>query len=287
MNVTPKSILLIKHVYPELSGKFKEIADYFLQNPEKVVKYKVKDIAGDCDCDDALIIRFCKKIGYSGFSDFKMSIASEFLPVKIDVEDKEFSPDDAFSKLKRNFLDNNLKVLHDTVSFLQEKSVKKAVETLSQATKIYLLGSGASGIVAEDTHMKFMRLGFNSIFSHDIEYSKTLMGLCNAEDAVLAISFSGETDSICELASAAGKKGTPVISITNYPNSRLARLSTINLLTASDEKVFRLGAMTSRIAQCLIIDFLIINMTLQNLERSEENILRTHRMINNNKKGLK
>ncbi len=279
MNVTPKCILKIKHCYPELSGKLKEIADYILAAPEKIVQQKVKDIAAACVCDDALIIRFCKKIGYSGFSEFKMSIASEFMPVKINIADKEFTPEDSFSKMKQNFLDNNIKVLHDTVSLLQEKSVKKAATILSSAKNIYLLAAGVSGVVAEDIQIKLMRLGFNAIFKNDVEFSKVLISLCGKDDAVLAISFSGETDSVCELAGIAGKNGSPVISVTNYPNSTLAGLSDIKLLTASDEKIFRLGAMTSRIAQYFIIDFLIINMTLRNMERSEENILKSHKII--------
>lgn len=286
MNVTPKCILQIKHIYPELTGKYKNIADYILENPGKIVQYKVKEIAKNCNCDNALIVRFCQKIGYSGFSDFKMSIASEFLPIKIDITDKEFSQGDSFAKLKQNFLRNNVKVLNDSVSLLREEDIKQAVEMLSNANKIYLLAMGASGIVAADTQIKLMRLGFNSVFNQDVEFSKILLGLCNNNDAVLAISFSGETENVCEMVAAVKEKDVPIISVTNYPNSKLARLSDINLLTASDEKVFRLGAMTSRIAQCLIIDFLIINMSLGNMERTEENIFRTYKMINSKKRKL-
>ena len=89
---------------------------------------------------------------------------------------------------------------------------------------------------------------------------------------------------MCEQVAIARKNGVPVIGIMNYPNSKLAGLSDIKLLTASDEKIFRLGAMTSRIAQYFVIDFLIINLTLQNLERSEENILKTHKVIRGKEK---
>lgn len=284
MESTPKCILKIKKIYPGLTGKYKNIANYILANPKKIIQYKVKKIAKDCNCDDALIVRFCQKIGYSGFSDFKISIATEFLPIKIDITDKKFSALDSFSKLKQSFLENNIKVLHDSVSFLQEENVKKAVNILSNANKIYLTAAGASGIVAEDINMKLMRLGFNSVFNQDIEFSKILMGLCNKNDAVLAISFSGETENVYKIVSTVKKKGVPVISITNYPKSKLAGLSDIVLLTASDEKVLRLGAMTSRIAQYLIIDFIIINMSLGNLEKTEDYIFKTYKMIEGKKK---
>ncbi len=285
MNLTPKCLLQIKQQYPDLSGKYKDIADYILASPEKIIRNKVKQIAIDCNCDDSLIIRFCQKIGYSGFSELKMSIAAEFMPVDIKGIEEEKHSEGSFGKVLNNFLNSNSKVMHDTASLLNETDVKRAVEQLSKASKIFLVGSGASGLVASDAQVKLLRLGYNAVYNHDTELSRMLCGLMSSEDVILAISFSGETSSICEIASMAKERGTPVISISNFPNSRLCTLSDIKLLTASDETVFRLGAMSSRMAQFLIIDFLIIYMALHNMDKSEENVLRTHRMIDKSKKA--
>ncbi len=279
MNITPRCILQIKRLYSGLVGKYKDIADYILANPDKIIRQKVREVAKDCHCDDALIIRFCQKLGYSGFSDLKLSIAADFMPVKLNVKSPEFQSADSFTELKREFLDNNVKTLHDTIGLLEEETITSAVKILSGATTIYLLAAGVSGVVAEDIQIKLMRLGFKVVFHQDAEFSKILMGLCNKNDAVLAISFSGETDHVCDLISVARKKKIPVVAVSNYPNSRLAKLSDVNLFTASDEKIFRLGAMTSRIAQYFLIDFLIIQMVAQNMERTEEYLLRTHNMI--------
>ncbi|MDD5728299.1 MAG: MurR/RpiR family transcriptional regulator [Victivallales bacterium] len=279
MNITPKCILQIKRLYSGLTGKYKDIADYILANPENIIRCKVREIAKDCNCDDALIIRFCQKIGYSGFSDFKTSIAAEFMPVKLNIKEKEFQPEDSFAELKRNFLDNNVKTLHDTIGLLEKQTVKNAVKILSGANSIYLLASGISGVVAEDIQIKLMRLGFKTVFHQDVEFSRIFMGLCDQGDAALAISFSGETGNVCEMVKIAKKKKIPVVAVSNYPDSSLAKLADVNLFTASDEKIFRLGAMTSRIAQYFIIDFLIINMVMGNMERTEEYILKTHEMI--------
>lgn len=279
MNITPKCLLQIKHVYPDLAGKYRDIADYILAGPEKIVRRKAREIARACRCDESLIIRFCQKIGYSGFSELKMSLAAEFMPVRIAVAEQESSPHDSFARIQRNFLDNNSKVLHDTVSLLNERAVERAARMLSGAKRIFLLGAGASGIVALDVQAKLLRLGFNAIFHQDGDFARLFCGLVEPDDAVLAISFSGATPAVCETAEMARAKKAPVICVTNYPHSRLARMADVRLLTASDEKVFRLGAMTSRIAQLLALDFLMIYMALQNMARSEENVLRTHEML--------
>jgi hypothetical protein len=91
---------------------------------------------------------------------------------------------------------------------------------------------------------------------------KMMFGLANPGDVLLAISFSGENKTVCELARMAKEKKNFVAGITNFPNSNLAKIADVILLTVSDEKQFRIGATTSRIAQYLIIDFLIIRLAL-------------------------
>ncbi len=133
MNITPKAILKIRQIYPELTGKYKTIADYILHNYIRIIEFKVKKIAKECSCDDALIIRFFQKIGYSGFSELKISIAGEFIPINIYKKNRGFLKDDSFNKLKQDFLDNYSKVIHDTFSFLKEEDLESSVDILSKA----------------------------------------------------------------------------------------------------------------------------------------------------------
>lgn len=280
---TPQYALRIKQALPDLSGKSLAIANYILTTPENLVGKKVKDIALECECDDALIIRFCKKLGYKGFSDFKASIAGEFMPTGTLLQAKN-AAEDAFTTQKNNFLSNNSKAVHDTIGLLDEANVMRAVDSLSLAPRIFLLGMGTSGIVAMDAQIKLLRLGYNPVYHQDSGLTKVLFGLADPNDVALAISFTGETEIVCESAEIAAKRGVQVIAITNYPNSRLAKAASVVLLTASDERSFRIGAMTSRIATCLIVDFLMIQLALRDLPKSEKHVLKTHNIINGEKR---
>ena len=277
MNATPQCLLKIRQLYPDLSDNYRNIADYLLANPEKVVSNKVRDVAKAVKCDDSQIVRFCQKIGYNGFSAMKTSIAMELMPGNIVAVEPESG--DSFSRIKNHFLENNIKTLRDTASMIKEDEVDKIVKKLSKAGKIFLLGVGSSGIVAMDTQIKLMRLGYNVVCHQDSNVLKMMFGLANPGDVLLAISFSGENKAVCDLARAASEKKVFVVGITNFPTSSLAGVADITLLTASDEKQFRIGATTSRIAQYLVIDFLIISLALKNIEKSEANVLRTSEML--------
>ena len=279
MNMTPPSLLRIKQLYPSFSGNYLHIADHILAHPEHVVQNKVRDIAGSCNCDEAQVVRFCQKIGYRGFSELKAAIAADFIPVKTNIDYNCPDGSGSFEQLKKDFLQNNLRALNDTVSLLTEKAVKRAVKLLRRANKIMLCGFGSSGLVAQDFQTKLFRTGFCAFYNSDSELNRMYCGLLDRNDVLVAISFSGENRNVVSNVEEVKKNGVNVIAITNYPESELAKKSDLVLLTASDEKQFRLGAMGSRIAQLLVVDFISLELALNDLKRVEENVIRTHKMV--------
>lgn len=276
MDLTPKYIMRVKQAYPALTGKYKAIADQLLGKPEDVLRRKAKELARDCGCDEALVVRFCQKLGYKGFADLKSSVAAEFLPVSPAIEDGQ---QNAFAKARAELLDKDVRALRDTASLLREEDMAEAVDILAAARRVHLLGAGASGIVALDVQFKLERLGLATVCHQDASLARSLLGLVKPGDAVLAISFSGETRHVHESAAAAKERGAKVVAITNFPKSSLAMVADATLLTASDEGGFRLGAMTSRLAQCFVLDFLVVGLAMRDLDGSGENILKTHNMI--------
>jgi DNA-binding MurR/RpiR family transcriptional regulator len=276
MDITPKCLLQIRSILPELSGKYGELANFILANPDKIIRGRVKDIAADCACDESLVVRLCQKLGYKGFPDLKASLASEFLPVGID---ESTHAEGSFEKLKEDFLKKNVLALKDTSSMLSEKDIVKAVKLLASAKRIFVLGVGSSGIVAMDAQMKLFRLGFSVVHQSDPNLLLMLAGLAAKDDCLLAISYTGETESICCAAKHFKETGAKVVALSKFPNSTLSKLADATLLTASDESVFRLGAMTSRLAQMFVIDFLILSLAMRDMDSCQENILKTHSML--------
>lgn len=51
-----------------------EIANFVLKNPEFIVNNTITNIANEVGVSETSINRFCKKIGYKGFQDFKIAM---------------------------------------------------------------------------------------------------------------------------------------------------------------------------------------------------------------------
>lgn len=282
MDRTPKCLLKIRQAIPELQGKYLELANYILNAPDRIVKGRAKDIAKDCGCDESLVIRLCQKLGYKGFPDLKASIASEFMPVAVE-SDASGMPEDTFKRVKGEFLSRNCRSLNDTAEMLSEELVGKAVDILANARRVFVLGIGSSGVVAQDAQMKLLRLGLPVVHQSDPSLLQMLSGIASKDDCLLAISYTGETAETCRTARHFKDIGGRIVSICKFPNSTLAGLSDVTLPTASDEGVFRLGAMSSRLAQMFVVDFLMLSLAMRDMDKCRENILKTHLMLKDEK----
>ena len=78
------------------------------------------------------------------------------------------------------------------------------------------------------------------------------------QDGALAvlISYTGETDSIVEVAEELNSLGITAVSLTSFGDNRLAKLCKYNLYVQSSESWNRLGGMSSRISTLNMIDVL-------------------------------
>lgn len=65
--------LKIKSLYNGLSTKEQNIADYILENPISVAQNSISDLSAELNVAVSTLFQFAKKLGYSGFREFKMA----------------------------------------------------------------------------------------------------------------------------------------------------------------------------------------------------------------------
>ncbi|MFQ9703690.1 MAG: MurR/RpiR family transcriptional regulator [Enterocloster clostridioformis] len=64
-------LVKIRFLIPSLPRAEKAFAQALLENPEAITHLTLADIARESNSSDASIIRFCKRLGYHGYSDLK------------------------------------------------------------------------------------------------------------------------------------------------------------------------------------------------------------------------
>ena len=110
--------------------------------------------------------------------------------------------------------------IHEAEEYLVEEDIANFIEIITTADNIFVTGAGRSGLAAKAFAMRLMHLGLSSYV-----VGETISPAINAGDCILAISGSGETNTIVTAAKISKKRGAKVLALTSYPESSLGQLA--------------------------------------------------------------
>lgn len=259
----------------------KIIAEYILENKEKIPSLSVKELARKSRTSDASVLRFCKTLGYHGYRDFIVGISAALGSADEDSGEQytDIQPGDDLPTIVSNIAFTNRKSIEDTISVLDQKEVAAAVELLRRAERIDFYGMGASGLVCMDAQQKFTRIGKNCHAYTDGHSQLTAATLLKPSDLVVLISNSGNTLEILDALDIAHEAGASVIAITRYVKSELAAKSDVVLNISTPEITIRSGAMGSRIAMLTIIDILFAGVASADYKKVKQYLIQTHNVL--------
>ena len=257
----------------------KKIADYIVNNTQKVIDMTISELAESAGASDATVTRFCKKCHMKGFHHLKITLARELVESKKD--DVKISGDVSESNIKEslsNILANKVEELKQTVSMIDEKELSEILNLIRNARNVQFAAVGNTIPVALDGCYKFNQIGIpsvtNPIWETQIAYTFNL----SKGDVVIIISNSGSSKRLIDVIEAAKAKEAYIVSITNSNNSPIAKISDYHIKTATREKLFLEEYYFSRISAMTVIEILYLFLTVgktdvyKNLSKHEQSI---------------
>jgi arabinose-5-phosphate isomerase len=124
----------------------------------------------------------------------------------------------------QGFLRVESEAIAQTATRLQPEEVERVVQILARCRgKIVILGVGKSGIIAQKIAATMTSTGTAAINLHPSDALHGGIGLINADDVVMILSNSGETDEIIEMLPYLKRRQVPIIALVGNPRSTLAR----------------------------------------------------------------
>ena len=115
--------------------------------------------------------------------------------------------------------------------FLDEDAIDKFENIIIESKNIFVTGAGRSGLAAKAFAMRLMHLGLSAYV-----VGETISPAIYADDCIVAISGSGETNTIVSAAKIAKNRGSKVLALTSYPDSTLGQLSDCYILVKGRTK---------------------------------------------------
>lgn len=258
-----------------------KLAEYILDNSSDISNHSVQDFAKLSKTSPATVIRFCKKLGYGGFQEFKINLVKDITHKKnkSDIVYEDITIDDTVSEIMQKLSYENIKVIQNTIKLMDKNEVERAIEALDTGKRIYIFGVGASGLVAKDFQYKLMRIKKTVISYLDSHTQLASSANIERDDVAIGISYSGKTLETYKAIKIAKEKGATTIAVTKYGSNPLSEISDINIHIAGGEQNIRVGAITSRIAQLTAIDVLFVGIAKKDFGKIADYIKNTRDVV--------
>jgi DNA-binding MurR/RpiR family transcriptional regulator len=246
---------------PGLPKRLTQVATYALEHPDEIAFGTVASIAVEADVQPSTLVRFSQAMGYQGFSELQEVFRSRLRDRILNYEERiEQLRQHALSASKshvifQGFTEAAEKSINTLQERLEPKKLDHAVEILSKAETIYLLGLRRSFPISTYMSYAFGKLGVRNVLIDAIGgLAQEELGFATKRDAVLAISFTPYASETVALAQAAAARNVPIVAVTDSGFSPLASLAEIWFEVAeANFEGFRSMAATLSLAMTLTV----------------------------------
>ena len=157
------------------------------------------------------------------------------------------------------------------------EAVEMVSEVLRRRGKVIIAGIGKSGNIGQKIAATLTSTGSTSVVLNTVDALHGDLGIVNDGDAVLALSYSGESDELLKLLPALKRFSIKLIALTGEPKSSLARHSDVVLSVRVHKEAcpFNLAPTASTTAMLVMGDALAMAV-LQARGFKKEDFARLH-----------
>jgi DNA-binding MurR/RpiR family transcriptional regulator len=223
--------------YKAFTPSQQKVAAYLTQHLDEALILNANQLAKKAGVSEATFTRFITRLGFSGFSEFKREIGNFVIQGHSTTERLAESAetfgisDSVFLEILRGDIEN----IHKITNGISNELFEKAVEKLSSAKSIYLLGLRSSYALA-------FYLAFNlRFFLKSVTLIKPGIGdipeqvlSAGKGDVLVAVSFRRFTRDVVNIVEKIKRKKAYIIAITNSHLSPIAQLADMSLAVETE-----------------------------------------------------
>ncbi len=261
----------------QLSANELKIADWILAHPQQAALMTSLQLAEQVNASQSSIIKFAQKMGFKGYSAFKLLLVEE-LSRKQALESTPVQHNifinDPLAVIAQKLVQAKTDAMFHTTNALCFEQFHHAVNWINQAHRVQIVGIGGSALTGKDLAFKLLKLGITALAEQDSHVQIATARTLTPQDVQIAISFSGDRKEVFIAAEAAKQQGAKVIALTAPKKSKLRQLADIALDTIADETQHRSSSIASRTAQNVLTDLLFISL-VQQREDSARQLIET------------
>lgn len=264
----------IRMMMPHLTPLEARVVDMILARRDFDEATPLKGVAEDAGVSEAMVVKIAKKLGFSGFRDFRAGLVDYGRLPTAELH-QELSPDDSSEVIAQKVFRSSIGALEETLAILDPEAFERAADLIHGARQRDFYGIGGSAQIARDVSHKFLRIGVRTSVFDDVHMMLMSASLLGEGDVAVGFSHSGTTSGVIEPLELARMRGARTIALTNYAASPLAEVADVVLCSTAQGSPLLGENAAARIAQLVVFDAVFVAVAKRDLASAERNLAST------------
>jgi DNA-binding MurR/RpiR family transcriptional regulator len=262
----------IRSLLAEMPSAVARVAEYLLNHPQAPLTLSIGELAEQAGASPATVTRFCRTIGYPGYVELRVGIATDVGRGSLDSWSTEiggeFGPDDSPEDLLRMLISSHTKALREATSAIDLAVITEVSRRIALSSHVDIYGVVGSAMLAEELQGRLYRVGVPAYAWSEVHSGLTSAAIQDSDTVAIGISATGRTEETIEMLAEAGRAGAFTVAITNDPTSALAELADRSIVTSIYERFVQPDDLSAKHGQLLVLDLLYLLVAQENFDRS-------------------
>jgi len=258
----------IQAKYKRLSKGQKRIAEYILDNYDKVAFMTASNLGKTVGVSESTVVRFANALGYVGYPKLQKALQESIKTKLTTVQRLELSKDlEAGANVYRKLMNADVDSIRKAVEDLDPAMLNEIANAITSAKRVFVLGLRSSSVLANylSFYLSFMMdnvqvvpTGAHDVFDKMVDISRG--------DVLIAITFPRYSNATMQVVRYAEREGATVIGVTDSVLSPIAELAAYSLYAKFEMTSF----IDSLVAPMSVLNSLILAVSIEKRSALEE-----------------
>ncbi len=256
----------LQNKIPDLSKGHKKIAQYILNHYDKSAFMTASKIAAEVGVSESTVVRFACELGFDGFPEFQDALRQLIKNKLTTVQRMEITSSKMEERnILQSVMQSDIEKLKQTMEMIDNDDFVAAVDAISKAKKIYILGARTCSSIASflGFYLNMISDNVKTIASNSASETFEQIYRVNKDDVVIAISYPRYSVRTMNAVKYAESKGCTVIAITDNIKAPITCYATYSLIADSDMTNF----VDSLVAPLSLCNALVAAMVIRHKEK--------------------
>ncbi len=262
-NTVSDLLLRIESEMAKMSKGQKSIAEFILNNYDRATFMTAASLGEKVGVSESTVVRFATHLGFSGYPKLQKAlqdIVKNKLTTlqRVDITNEMFKDSDILESV----MNLDIAKIRMTLDNIDREEFNKAVDAISSASNIYVLGTRSSFALSQflTFYLNYMFKQVRNVNSNSSSGIFDQIFKISKNDVFIAIGFPRYSMTTIKATRFAKDKNATTIAITDRNDSPLGECADISLIARSDVVSF----LDTLVAPLSLINSLIVALAVKN-----------------------